>query len=112
MVVSLILELAVEFDKSGKSASSLGSKGSTTVKNSRSGLFSFSFTGEGFDSMDEIVTSLVSEEAGEFDKSEINASTSGSKGSINEKMSKSMILVKFSSVKSLSYFFSQKVYFK
>ena len=63
-------------------------------------LFSFSFAGEGFDSMDEIVTSLVSEEAGEFDKSEINASTSGSKGSINEKMSKSMILVKISSVKS------------
>ena len=63
-------------------------------------LFSFSFAGDGFDSMDEIVTSLVSEDAGEFDKSEINASTSGSKGSINEKMSKSMILVKFSSVKS------------
>ena len=68
--------------------------------NKQTCLFSFSFTGEGFDSMDEIVTSLVSEEAGEFDKSEINASTSGSKGSINEKMSKSMILVKFSSVKS------------
>ena len=68
--------------------------------NKQTCLFSFSFTDEGFDSMDEIVTSLVSEEAGEFDKSEINASTSGSKGSISEKMSKSMILVKFSSVKS------------
>ena len=68
--------------------------------NKQTCLFSFSFTDEGFDSMDEIVTSLVSEDAGEFDKSEINASTSGSKGSINEKMSKSMILVKFSSVKS------------
>ena len=68
--------------------------------NKQTCLFSFSFNDEGFDSMDEIVTSLVSEEAGEFDKSEINASTSGSKGSINEKMSKSMILVKFSSVKS------------
>ena len=68
--------------------------------NKQTCLFSFSFTGEGFDSMDEIVTSLVSEDAGEFDKSEINASTSGSKGSINVKMSKSMILVKFSSVKS------------
>ena len=62
--------------------------------NKQTYLFSFSFISEGFDSMDEIVTSLVSEEAGEFDKSEINASTSGSKGSINEKMSKSMILVK------------------
>ena len=68
--------------------------------NKQTYLFSFSFISEGFDSMDEIVTSLVSEEAGEFDKSEINASTSGSKGSINEKMSKSMILVKFSSGKS------------
>ena len=67
--------------------------------NKQTYLFSFSFISEGFDSMDEIVTSLVSEEAGEFDKSEINASTSGSKGSINEKMSKSMILVKFSSGK-------------
>ena len=67
--------------------------------NKQTCLFSFSFTDEGFDSMDEIVTSLVSEEAGEFDKSEINASTSGSKGSINVKMSKSMILAKFSSVK-------------
>ena len=68
--------------------------------NKQTYLFSFSFISEGFDSMDEIVTSLVSEEAGEFDKSEINASTSGSKGSMNEKMSKSMILIKFSSVKS------------
>ena len=68
--------------------------------NKQTYLFSFSFIDEGFDSMDEIVTSLVSEEAGEFDKSEINASTSGSKGSINEKMSKSMILVKFSLGKS------------
>ena len=71
--------------------------------NKQTCLFSFSFTDEGFDSMDEIVTSLVSEEAGEFDKSEINASTSGSKGSINVKMSKSMILVKFSSREVINY---------
>ena len=38
MVVSLISELAGEFDKSGNSASSLGSKGSTVEKNSKSGL--------------------------------------------------------------------------
>ena len=71
--------------------------------NKQTCLFSCSFTGEAFDSTDEIVTSLVSEEAGEFDKSEINASTSGSKGSINEKMSKSMILVKFSSREVINY---------
>ena len=38
MVVSLISELAGEFDKSGNSASLLGSKGSTVEKNSKSGL--------------------------------------------------------------------------
>ena len=38
MVVSLISELAGELDKSGNSATSLGSKGSTVVKNSKSGL--------------------------------------------------------------------------
>ena len=38
MVVLLISELAGEFDKSGNSASSLGSKGATVEKNSKSGL--------------------------------------------------------------------------
>ena len=38
MVALLISELAGEFDKSGNRASSLGSKGATVEKNSKSGL--------------------------------------------------------------------------